>query len=131
MLKRSFENFQNQNPKRCYINVFTYIRISKMYFWNKNSKKIKRRKFGFKPESTRLSARIRALQRTNGRSSAQVVQKLLFMGAQAPTFGPSFAFWALKRPFERPSAQFRSKIYILSFKTLILDILSPYPTFLT
>jgi len=75
-----------------------------MYFWNKNSKKIKRRKFGFRPESTRLSARIRALQRTNGRSSAQVVQILLFMGAQAPTFGPNLAFWVLKRPFERPSA---------------------------
>ena len=45
--------------------------------------------------------------------------------------GPNLAFWALKRPFERPSAQFRSKFDILSFKTLFLCILSPHPIILT
>ena len=73
--------------------------------------KIKRKsrdeKSDFKPESERPSAQMGA--------EAQI---LLFTNAQAPTLGPKILFWALERPFQRPSAQFRLQLGFSCFQTL-------------
>ena len=84
--------------KRCFINVFMYLRTSKVYFWIKNSKKIKRRKIGFQNRKS-------ALKRTNGRSSAEITvhrrpsahfrSKNFVLGARAPVSAP-------KRPVSVP-----------------------------
>ena len=50
-VKTIFLKFSKQNPKRWFINIFTYKRTSKMYFWIKNSKKSKTKKWDFTRES--------------------------------------------------------------------------------
>ena len=100
--------FAKPKPEMMFYKCFYVFKNLKNVFLEQRFKENKKtKKSNFNP---RVSAQARAYRRL--------------------ALGRKLLFWALRRPFSHPSAQFRFQLDFSHFQTLFLDILSPYPIIL-